>query len=126
MSDAVAATYAALRAGGQADAGMLKVLERISVRLLVSRGCNRDEARDKVRRRLHRLESEDQLPVPYPSLRSQSEIHSGRAVSPLLPFPETRISDFTSPHVVSRMDPAAAGGSGVRQVNAAGWNPWNP
>jgi hypothetical protein len=56
---------------------MLKILERISVRLLVFRGCNRDEARDKVRRRLHRLESEDLLPVAYPSLRSQSEIHSG-------------------------------------------------
>jgi hypothetical protein len=66
-----------LRSGGQVDARMLKILERISVRLLVFRGCNRDEARDKVRRRLHRLESEDLLPVAYPSLRSQSEIHSG-------------------------------------------------
>lgn len=77
VSDAVAATFAALRAGRQVDAGMLKVLERISVRLLVSRGCNRDEARDKVRRRLHRLESEDLLPVAYPSLRSHREVHSG-------------------------------------------------
>lgn len=65
VSDAVAASYAAQRAGAKGNSRVLGIIEKTSVRILIDRGCNEAEDRDKVRRRLHRLEAEDLLPAAF-------------------------------------------------------------